>query len=120
MMSFTVEDGRLLDGTPFRHVIDEVQSCNPLALLVNCRPGDQIAAALQTLRDAYPGIIGAYGNGPGCPDPVSGWQLEEGGVGTYLNDARTWYGLGARIIGGCCGTTPEHIAALSSWRNEIQ
>ena len=30
----------------------------------------------------------------------------------YGEIARTWSRLGARLIGGCCGTTPEHIRAL--------
>ncbi|MCH7997658.1 MAG: homocysteine S-methyltransferase family protein, partial [Chloroflexi bacterium] len=30
----------------------------------------------------------------------------------YLEYARKWVEMGARVIGGCCGTTPEHIRAL--------
>ena len=31
----------------------------------------------------------------------------------YLERARKWLDTGARIVGGCCGIGPEHIAALS-------
>ena len=27
-------------------------------------------------------------------------------------DGAAWLGMGAQIVGGCCGTTPDHIAAL--------
>ncbi|WP_040890654.1 homocysteine S-methyltransferase family protein [Vibrio ezurae] len=35
----------------------------------------------------------------------------------YLALAKTWYQAGARIIGGCCGIQPSHIAELAKWRD---
>jgi S-methylmethionine-dependent homocysteine/selenocysteine methylase len=32
----------------------------------------------------------------------------------YAQRARQWLQQGAAIIGGCCGTTPDHIAALNN------
>ncbi|HJR69619.1 MAG TPA: homocysteine S-methyltransferase family protein, partial [Gammaproteobacteria bacterium] len=32
-------------------------------------------------------------------------------------EAREWLAAGARIVGGCCGTTPEHIRALERIRS---
>jgi S-methylmethionine-dependent homocysteine/selenocysteine methylase len=49
------------------------------------------------------------------------WELETGGLlplredlnaEAYAGHAAHWQAHGARIIGGCCGTGPEHIAAL--------
>ena len=31
----------------------------------------------------------------------------------YAEDGRRWLDLGAQIVGGCCATTPDHIAALA-------
>jgi homocysteine S-methyltransferase len=31
----------------------------------------------------------------------------------YAAAARDWRALGASIIGGCCGTTPEHVRAVA-------
>jgi homocysteine S-methyltransferase len=112
MMSFTVQDGRLLDGTALESVIPEVIGCNPLALLLNCRSCAEISKNLPLLQSLFHGITGAYGNGPGHPDDELGWYIAEGGIEEYVEAAKHWIQLGVRIIGGCCGTTPEHIRAI--------
>ena len=39
------------------------------------------------------------------------------GMQAYADEAEGWRAAGARIIGGCCGTTPEHISELRRrWR----
>jgi S-methylmethionine-dependent homocysteine/selenocysteine methylase len=38
-------------------------------------------------------------------------------IGVY---AKTWYHLGARIIGGCCGIEPSHIEELTAWRDSLE
>jgi len=34
---------------------------------------------------------------------------------SFGEEAREWYAAGARLIGGCCRTTPEDIRVISSW-----
>ena len=42
-----------------------------------------------------------------------GWILADGGIGTQLFDMGLQAGdAGAKIIGGCCGTTPIHLASM--------
>ncbi len=42
-----------------------------------------------------------------------GWTLtDDVQPAAYAQHARQWMQQGAAIIGGCCGTTPDHIAAL--------
>jgi len=112
MVSLVVQDGHLLDGTPLDSVVPVPDNRRLLAVLLNCRSTDQITTSLSVLRRYYQGLIGAYGNGAGHPDPEIGWCLKTGGIEEYISAAKEWYGLGARIIGGCCGTTPDHIQAL--------
>ncbi|MFW7526171.1 homocysteine S-methyltransferase family protein [Vibrio ostreicida] len=38
----------------------------------------------------------------------------------YLSYAKHWRQLGATIIGGCCGIRPDHIEALTDWRNSLE
>jgi methionine synthase I (cobalamin-dependent) len=38
----------------------------------------------------------------------------------YLVHAQKWADLGAKIIGGCCGTTPEHVAILRRHREILR
>jgi len=117
MMSFTTQDGCLLDGTPMKSVITDLILSNPLALLLNCRSSAEITEALPLLQKLFQGMTGAYGNGPGHPDNELGWSLEEGGVAEYLHAVKQWLECGALIVGGCCGTTPAHIAAIADCRN---
>ena len=37
----------------------------------------------------------------------------------YARNAADWLRRGARLIGGCCGTTPAHVAALDQVRREF-
>ena len=40
-------------------------------------------------------------------------RITYGGTPEVMGDyARRMVGLGVRVIGGCCGTTPEHVAAM--------
>jgi methionine synthase I (cobalamin-dependent) len=49
----------------------------------------------------------------GEPDPISGWRLPDGhDPEGYAEWMAPIIGAGARLAGGCCGTTPDHIAAL--------
>jgi S-methylmethionine-dependent homocysteine/selenocysteine methylase len=83
------------------------------AFLINCTPPPRITALLESLAQAQPGTtdpaadrtLGAYGNSifPG----ETGWSPAR-----YAEEALAWAALGARILGGCCGTGPAHLVAL--------
>lgn len=114
-VSFTLDDeNRLLSGEPLRDAVRAVLPFRPQAVLVNCIPVKQVASALALLRSITPSpiAVGAYGN-VGHVDETVGWTLTHAvSPLAYAEAAREWRAIGATIIGGCCGTTPEHIAAL--------
>ena len=63
--------------------------------------------------------LAAYGN-LGLPADDKGWSFtEELSPEEYATHARRWLDLGARIVGGCCGTTPEHTRALRKLIDEL-
>ena len=67
---------------------------------------------MRALRRGTTLPLGAYAN-IGHEDPVVGWKLTgEVEPEPYARAAKEWVALGARLVGGCCGTTPEHIARL--------
>jgi S-methylmethionine-dependent homocysteine/selenocysteine methylase len=83
------------------------------AVLVNCTPASRTREYLERLaRLGVP--FGAYANA-GREDEGLGWGAPGGAV-AYARLARTWLDLGATLIGGCCGTGPEHISALRALR----
>jgi S-methylmethionine-dependent homocysteine/selenocysteine methylase len=115
-VSFTLgTDNRLLSGETLNAAVNAVLPFGPQVVLVNCIPVAQIDSALTTLKSAVAGRCewGAYGN-VGHVDAVVGWTLTDAvSPAAYAKAAKAWRAMGAGVIGGCCGTTPAHIAALS-------
>lgn len=104
---------KLLSGEPLAEAVRVVESLNPAAIMVNCTSVAQIEVLLRELRATTELPIGAYGNA-GYVHGEAGWTLTDAVTPEqYAVAARTWRDLGASIIGGCCGTHPGHIAALS-------
>jgi S-methylmethionine-dependent homocysteine/selenocysteine methylase len=105
------QGGVLLSGEPLKVALDELLQLSPSALLVNCCAPEIATAALESLSGLHTVPVGAYANN-GHEDGT-GWAFTgEYSPARYVEEAQRWLELGARIIGGCCGTTPEHIRAL--------
>ncbi len=98
--------GRLLSGEPVEDFARALLSLPspPDALGVNCVAARSLAGDLARLAAAAPGVpLAAYGNTFG--DPVAPED--------YAALAADWIRLGARLAGGCCGTTAAHTAAVA-------
>ncbi|HEX7268087.1 MAG TPA: homocysteine S-methyltransferase family protein [Streptosporangiaceae bacterium] len=67
--------------------------------------------AIEIIRGHYAGPIGAYAETGSWQPP--NWIFDGLTPGEYLQHAITWADRGARLIGGCCGTGPEHIRVLA-------
>ncbi len=83
------------------------------ALLINCLPIDHVPGMIPWLRDFTSLPLGVYPN----LGHLAGreWRFDERvDPAEYANLALQWREEGAQIIGGCCGTTPEHIAAAAA------
>ncbi|MFN8596777.1 MAG: homocysteine S-methyltransferase family protein, partial [Anaerolineae bacterium] len=103
---------RLLSGESITAAVQAVKALKPAAIMVNCVPLAFIDGALEELRAALPSPIGLYAN-VGHADDAIGWTLtDDVRPEAYAQHARHWLEHGATIVGGCCGTSPAHIAAL--------
>jgi S-methylmethionine-dependent homocysteine/selenocysteine methylase len=121
-VSFVVgPNGRLLSGEALAEAVQAVEPLQPEVVLVNCAPPDDIGRALKELRRQRSGPIGAYAH-IGKYDPPS-WkagfypgfsQTEEWPPERYAATAEQWLELGVKVVGGCCGTGPDHIRRLRS------
>jgi len=103
--------GKILSGESLGEAAVELLPLGVSALGVNCAPTPDIAATLSELRSVCPAgfPLIAYGN-IGYADDAVGWvNTDAVEPEAYCRHASHWP---ARIIGGCCGTTPAHIAAL--------
>jgi S-methylmethionine-dependent homocysteine/selenocysteine methylase len=106
-------EGKLLSGEPIADAAAALEPLGPDALGINCVPATRLASDLGILAGALDGTyLSAYGN-LGLPADGPGWSFtEELEPADYAEEARHWLELGARIVGGCCGTTPAHTRAL--------
>ncbi|MBX6322424.1 MAG: homocysteine S-methyltransferase family protein [Rhodospirillaceae bacterium] len=103
---------------PLAAVLDEVLpvygSPGPLSVAAIMHTDlDVTAPALGILRSRWPGALAAYPNSGGWVMPD--WQFVD--IATpeaFASAAAGWADMGARMIGGCCGLGPAHIAALAA------
>ena len=106
------EGGVLFTGETLSDAEKALAPLEPDVVLVNCIPPDDATAGLRELVAARRGPCGVYPH-IGRFDPPEWHFTDEYAPAGLLNEARRWKEMGANVIGGCCGTTPEHIAALS-------
>jgi S-methylmethionine-dependent homocysteine/selenocysteine methylase len=97
---------------PLAECLDALLAFMPAAVNVMHSPIAAIAPALREIRARWPGPLGAYPEiGDGTPHAPH--SLSPDG---FAAEACGWISSGAQIVGGCCGTTPEHIRALAAPR----
>ncbi len=107
------EDGCLLSGDGLADTIQALEEHSPTAIGLNCMPPSGIDRFLPRLRDCTQLPLAAYAH-IGNERPTPGWNFTEHKTpNEYASHARLWLQAGATIVGGCCGTTPEHIAAVT-------
>ena len=115
IISFVVDSGgKLLDGSPLAEAVQKTELPGRVGISLNCRPIDTVDRAFQILLAHYDGVIGLYPNGAGHAANDLGWSIEdhEDCIQQFVGSALKWKSAGAKIIGGCCGTTPDYIRAL--------
>jgi S-methylmethionine-dependent homocysteine/selenocysteine methylase len=134
-LSFTLAEdvgpaavARLRSGERVSEAVAAAVRLGAAAVLFNCSRPEVMGAAVSEaarLRAAAPGKpgawqIGVYANAfvphdsPGEANAVLSDLRSDVSPEAYLDWARDWVARGARIIGGCCGIGPEHIARLRS------
>ncbi len=84
------------------------------AIGVNCTAPRYIPDLIRAAHDSTDKPILAYPNSGETYDPQTKSWSGEDTCEAFANDARIWYEAGARVIGGCCRTTPEHIRELAA------
>ncbi|MFW6195067.1 MAG: methionine synthase [Chloroflexota bacterium] len=113
MISGTITDmsGRTLSGQTAEAFWYSVRHANPIAVGFNCSLGAeqlrQYVAEISRVADTH---LIAYPNA-GLPNEFGGYDEEPDTTAGYLQE---WAEAGLlNIVGGCCGTTPDHINAIA-------
>jgi len=111
--ALAMPDGSMRSGDDLGAFFRDARSEGARAALINCVPPAGVDAGLDAA--AASGLpFGAYAH-MGEVDPNAGWPVTPVlSPKDYAARAAGWLGRGASILGGCCGTTPAHIAALAA------
>ncbi|MGD8340538.1 MAG: homocysteine S-methyltransferase family protein [Gammaproteobacteria bacterium] len=102
---------------PIAEVIDMVAGFDPAGIAIMHSPAEATGFALTELAERWQGPIGAWAELPYPEDTESSFG-EPLTPSAYAALGREWLEAGASLIGGCCGTTPEHIRALAELRQD--
>ncbi len=113
--SFTLRDAEhLSDGTPLRDVAAYLNAQpQVIAVGINCIALDSVTPALQQLQRLTEKPLVVYPNSGEQYDTNSkSWHSAPSGC-TLHDKFAEWQQAGARLIGGCCRTSPRDIAAIA-------
>lgn len=115
-ISFSCRNGtQVCHGEPFAECVRLAgESAQVVAVGVNCTPPGYISALLRSAREATTKPLAAYPNsGEGWDAARHKWRPAEASF-SIVDHVIEWRDLGARLIGGCCRTTPETIRAIGA------
>ena len=102
-----------LPNVDFAKPLDALIPMGPAVVNIMHSEIEAVPEAIAMVRDRWSGPLGVYPE-IGDFEPPHWRKDRDVTPADYAAHARDWVGLGARIVGGCCGTTPEHIAALDA------
>jgi len=116
-VSFSCRDGgHICDGTPIEKAVEVVAAApSVVAVGVNCTSPLHVERLIESISDTTDKPIVCYPNRGSFWDP-----MRKAWTDPPRQDARpalrplAWREAGASLIGGCCGTTPEDIAAIAA------
>lgn len=107
------EQGVLQDGTPLSDALRSVADLGADIVGINCRLGPyHMIEALSEVPIFDDVFLSVYPNSS-LPSLEEGRLVYETDDKYFQNSAAEFRKQGARIIGGCCGTTPNHIRAMA-------
>ncbi|MDX2161787.1 MAG: bifunctional homocysteine S-methyltransferase/methylenetetrahydrofolate reductase [bacterium] len=111
-MTFGVDDRTRIGHNPARAARD-LHEAGADVIGVNCSGGPaQISRVIQAMIAAVPGARFSAMPNAGFPQSVSGRTMYPATTDYFADFAAAAKSLGVQIIGGCCGTTPAHTAAM--------
>jgi S-methylmethionine-dependent homocysteine/selenocysteine methylase len=107
-------DGRLLSGEDAAAAAAEVTLPGVVAVGVNCTRMTDLLPALLRMASATSLPLVAYANNAWFAEDSPHLAAAAVAPERYARCALAWLAAGARLVGGCCGTTPAHIAAVAA------
>ena len=113
MISVTITDasGRTLSGQTISAFYNSIRHANPFSVGINCAlGGNEMRPYIQELASIAECYVSCYPNA-GLPNAFGGYDETPEIMAGILSDFAKEGWL--NVVGGCCGSTPEHIAAIA-------
>ena len=122
MYSFTMQpDGFLFSGAEAGPVLRELEKAGACAVGFNCVPADDMTAGLVLKLRRFTKLPLICKPNAGIPvvnaQGIAEYDLNPEGFAKVM---AACHAAGAMLLGGCCGTTPEHLAALTGILSETE
>ena len=116
-ISFTARDEKhISEGQVFADCVRQLEDHPQIAAIgINCTSPKYIPALIREANNATEKPILVYPNSGETYDAAKNDWNGDPVFHSFGEEAREWYEAGARLIGGCCRTTPEDILVISSW-----
>jgi homocysteine S-methyltransferase len=112
-MTFTRDLRTLLGNSP-QEVALRLNELNVDVIGANCSGGpDQLLRILREMKEALPEASFSIMPNAGFPEKVGGRIMYPAGADYFRDYTLAFWRSGANVIGGCCGTTADHIAVVA-------
>lgn len=120
-VSFSTRDEEhISEGQVFADCVKQLEDHAQItAIGVNCTSPAYIPALVRAAKQVTQKPILAYPNSGEKYDASRNEWDGKPVLDSFGEKARAWYDAGARLIGGCCRTTPEDIRAIASWARSL-
>ena len=115
--SFSARDEKhVSEGQAFADCVSQLENYSQiLAIGINCTSPKYIPWLIREARKVTDKPVLVYPNSGETYNPVNHDWNGDPVYESFNEQAKGWYNAGARLIGGCCRTTPEDIRAISGW-----
>ena len=119
MLSITITDasGRTLSGQTVEACWNSISHANIVSVGINCALGAvEMRPHVEELSTIAPVFLSCYPNA-GLPNELGGYDETPDSMASVLRDfgENGWL----NIVGGCCGTTPDHIRAIADMVKDL-
>ncbi len=113
IVSLSGKNGKTYSGTPFEEIIREISKYDLFALGLNCEDFADIEKDAEIIKKISPFPLSLMPN-LGLPENINGKFVYKTTPAEFSQEmSELVQKFEPKIIGGCCGTTPEHLKALA-------
>lgn len=118
-MTFDANGRTLMGNTPQSAAIIS-KSLGAHMVGINCSLGPAaMVGVIQKMKEANAGYLCIKPNA-GLPEVIDGVTIYKESPEVFAQSSKEFVQFGARLIGGCCGSTPEHVAAIKAAVDKLE